>query len=144
MGAKIIVADVATAWVSTDSGATWRPFDLPRTIRRLAIAADRDYAITDQGLFVRTGNGWRLALSGQATSMAAVGTRLYVSLVSTSRPSGIYATDDGANWLFVPGSDALPLDITALATDGAFLYAGTGGESIFATPLVTRRRTVIR
>ncbi len=144
-GRTIVAGYVTTALVTTDGGATWSSSELPATIRRVAIAGDRAYAATDQGIFVRTGTAWTpppsalVGVTSHIKAMTVAGTRLYVSL-----PSGIYFTDDGVAWMLVLGSDALPPDITALAVDEVFLYAGTNGGSLFATLLTAPRQRSVR
>lgn len=144
-GTIVAAASATNVFVSMDSGATWQAKELPGTIRRLAIAGTRIVAASDQGIFVRTDGGWigpAFATSG-VNAITAAGIRAYASLTAPSG-SGIYFTDDGLTWFLVPGSDGLPADITVLASDVAFLYAGTNGGSIFAAPLSTRRHAVSR
>jgi hypothetical protein len=141
----IVAGSVTTAGVSTNNGASWTSTDLPSTIRELAIAGNRVYAATDQGLFVRTDAGWVRAaipapgLPARSSTMAVSGSRVYAT-----DPSGIWFSDDGLTWSFVRGSDTLPPDITALATDTAYLYAGTDGGSIFASLLLPPRQRAMR
>jgi len=140
-GHTIVVSDVASAAMSTDDGATWQRSDVPSAIRHFAIAGDHIYAATDFGLFVRRNAQWNLALPGKINAMAASDSRLYASV-----PAGIYFSDDGARWTLAPGSETLPPDITSVAIDGLFVYAGTNGGSIFATTLTSlpqRRRAVV-
>jgi hypothetical protein len=138
-GSTMVVTDVATAVVSIDDGATWQRSDLPSLIRRLAILGDQIYAATDIGLFVRRNGVWTLALPGQIRAMAISELRLFVA-----SPNGVAFTFDGTHWFFVPGSETLPPDVTSVASDGSFVYAGTNGRSVFATSLQQRRRAVRR
>jgi hypothetical protein len=125
--------------ISNDNGATWQQTDVPNTIRHLAIVSDRIYAGTDIGLFVRKNGVWNLALPGKIKALGVSGTRLFV--VTTA---GVTFSSDGVSWSFVPGSETLPPDVTSVASDGAFVYAGTDGGSIFATSVQQRRRAVGR
>jgi hypothetical protein len=131
----IVVADVADAIISLDNGDTWQTSEVPSAIRHFAIAGDRIYAGTDVGLFVRKDGVWSLALPGQVKAIATSGSQVYASVTS-----GVYFSSDGASWVFVPGSETLPPDVTSVASDGFFVYAGTDGGSIFATSLQWRRR----
>ena len=136
-GSAIVVADVTSAYISTDDGATWQRTDAPSVIRRLAITDNLTYAGTDSGLYVRKTGVWTLAVSGQVKALAAAGSRLFVAT-----PAVVSFSTDGTNWVFVPGSETLPTDVTSVASDGSFVYAGTNGGSIFATSLQQRRRAV--
>jgi len=136
----IAVADAATAMISADDGASWQRSDLPSPIRRLAITDDRIYAATDVGLFVRRSGAWSLALPGRVRAIANA--FLPFSRLIASLPSGIYFSDNGTEWSFVLDSETLPPDITTVATDGMFVYAGTNSGRIFAGFLRQRGRTV--
>ena len=133
-GQTIVAAKAASIYFSTDGGATWQAADLPGTVQKVAVAGSRAYAATDADIFVRTGVGWnRSSLpSARFNAMTAAGSRIYVS-----ETPGIYFSDDGTSWSLVPDSATLPADITALAIDDAFLYAGTNGGSVFTTPIVS-------
>ena len=138
-GSTIVVADVASAVISTDDGATWQRSDVPSVIRRLAILGDQIYAGTDIGLFVRRNGAWTLALPGQIKAVSVSGSRLFAA-----SSNGVAFSSDGTNWVFVPGSETLPVDVTSVASDGVFVYAGTNGGSVFATSLQQRHRAVRR
>jgi hypothetical protein len=149
-GATIVASFTGTAFVSSDGGASWMATEFPVPIRQLALAGDRAYASTDRGIFVRTGVAWTTPVfalvggSSRINAMTASSTRLYVSVTATEGSSGIYFTDDGVSWSLVPGSEGLPPDITTLAVDEVFLYAGTNGGSIFATLLIPPRGRSVR
>ncbi len=150
-GQIIAIGFVTTAYVTTDGGTTWQTKQLPATISKIAIAGSRVVAATDQGIFVSTDTGWigPTFAGSNVNAITAPGSRIFASITAATsteseRPSGIYFSDDGMTWLLVPGSDALPKDVTVLSNDNAFLYAGTNGGSIFASPLSTRRRAVNR
>src|SRR5439155_17808419 len=93
---------------------------------------------TDQGVFVRSDTGWVGPFFGgsRISAITATGNRAFAAL-----NSGIYVSDDGVNWLLIPGSSSLPKDVNVLAADGGFVYVGTNGGSILASPLFTRRRS---
>ena len=140
--AIVIVTTAAGTVQSNDRGVTWQrdtAFDAIGPIEHIAIAGSQIYAASDRGIFVKTAAAWRgpLFAAAHINALAAVGNRLFAAVAS-----GIYFTDSGSNWLFVNGSDALPNDISALASDGVFLYAGTNGGSVFATSLATRHRVI--
>lgn len=143
-GSMIVGGSVTTAAVSTDDGATWTSTELPSPIRQVAIAGNRAYAATDQEIFVRTDSGWinasipAPASAARINAIASGGGRVYASV-----PSGIWFSDDGLAWTFVRGSESLRSDITSLAVDKAYLYAGTDGGSIFATLLVAPRQRAV-
>jgi photosystem II stability/assembly factor-like uncharacterized protein len=142
-GQTVVVADGATALISADDGVTWqRSVTLPSPIRRLAITDDRIYAATDVGLFVHRIGAWSLALPGKVNAIAQA--FLPFSRLIASVPSGIYFSDDGTRWSFVLDSETLPPNITTVASDGMFVYAGTNSGRIFAGFLRQRGRTVKR
>ena len=132
-GQLILAGNSSTIYASTDGGATWQSSALPSVIKKVTIAGTRAYAVTDFDVFVRSGGSWnRAALpASQVNAITMLGSRVFVSL-----GAGVYLSDDGIQWSLVPGSDTLPADITALAADSRFLYAGTNGGSVFATALL--------
>ena len=148
-GQNIAIGSVSTVYVSRDRGTTWQTKELPASTSKLVIAGSRVVAATDRGVFVSTDTGWigPTFAGSRVNAITAAGSRIFASIaaltgVESDRPSGIYVSDDAVTWILISGSDTLPRDITVLSTDTAFLYAGTNGGSIFATPLSTRRRAV--
>jgi len=144
-----VAASPAIVLVTTAGGtfqlADGQPLDVPAPATHIAIAGDRIYAGTDRGVFVKHGSAWTGPSLGPASAMGGSGNRAFAFIEPASGSDitrGVYFSDDGSHWTFVSGSDALPLDVTSIASDGANVFVGTNGGSIFAAPVAARRRAV--
>jgi hypothetical protein len=88
---------------------------------------------------VRINGVWTRALAGQIKAIGVSGSRVFVA-----SSAGVLFSGDGTNWSFVLGSETLPTDVTSVASDGSFVYAGTNGGSVFVASLRQRHRAVRR
>jgi hypothetical protein len=128
-------------YVSTDTGATFAAADTGLAnldISCLLLDGNDLYAGTAGGLFLSANDGatWSEIDSGffskKITALAKLGSNLYAA---TRSGSALYmTTGKGAKWNIV-GSATLNGNkaVSTLAVRGDYLYAGTGGNGLYAS-----------
>ena len=119
---------------SMDSGITWAIVDsgIPQTtIRAMTSMGTVLFVATDAGVFQSYDNGTSWNISGLlavSTALISHGPHLFAA----TEYDGVYvSTDSGASWS--RANNRLPEDtsVTAFASIGNAIFAGTGGTGIF-------------
>ncbi|MEO6259052.1 MAG: hypothetical protein ABIP63_01835 [Thermoanaerobaculia bacterium] len=151
-GARVASASGTEIAVSEDSGKTWTGGSIPAVAVRLGFAGSLLIAGTLDGVFTSAdqGHSWKSAALPSAGAgwrcMEVAGNVVYLAMraddAESDARSGVYATSEGLIWKWIPLTDLLPPDITAMAADSTVLYVGTNGGSILTIPVTTRRRAV--
>ena len=148
--ALVIVTTAKGTFQSSDRGATWQrdtSFDVLGPIQNIAIAGPSIFATSERGIFLRSGGSWSGPgfAGARINALTAAGSRAFVAVTAAAGSdltNGIYFTDDGMRWTFLGDSNSLPGDVTAIASDGSLMYAGTDGGSVFTRSLLRRRRVI--
>ncbi len=130
-GTTLCLALVSAVYVSLNNGDSWTQVQTPwppHTIARVFFNKSIFYVATTGGMYTsRTqGNSWMLAAVGipetsQVVAFAAITSGVYAG---TNNAGVLSSANGGVTW--TSGNFNLPdLQITALAADGNFVYAGT-------------------
>ena len=143
--------DTGGVFVSSNNGGSWAPADSGLSnlkIRALASTGTTLYAGTyGRGIFRSTDNGhlWTSANAGLTdtfvTALASHGDTLYAGVhggrVDTGSATGydgklFYSADNGTSWILVLHKQ--PYMFTAIFSTDSFLFAGTDGLGVLASP----------
>ena len=128
---------------STDNGLSW---SLPgsdlsdRIVFSLAVDGKNLFAGTNGGIYLSTDNGGSWNISGPSnifvSSIALNGTNIFVSYIRTAVTYGgvLLSTDEGKSWTSV-NTGLTNTDVSSLAVNDTYIYAGTSGSGIWRRPL---------
>jgi hypothetical protein len=140
-GTNLFAGTLASGvFLSTDNGKSWSAVDSGLTIvsvNALAVSDTHLLAGTALGIFVSTDNGksWTPANTGipdfptflrSVNTFAVFGANIFVG----TRGRMYVSTNDGASWTAVDTGLTVP-PVSAFATIGTNIYAGTYGGGIF-------------
>ena len=120
---------------TTDNGDNWSPFGLADTLVSSLLNVDNTlYASTPFGIYMLSNNDPKWVQVGLPDTFVYK-LEANQSMIFAGTTYGVYASEiDGSRWVSI--NDGLDFNITTLAINDNYLFAGTWGEGVWSRDLL--------